>query len=387
MHVLNVNMSLDAVAGGGTVERTLQMSRHLVRSGVSCTILATDLGWSSTRAKDFEGVEVIVLPCWWKRFYLPKPALGAIRDAVARADVVHLMGHWTVLNALVYFYARRFGKPYVVCSAGALPIFGRSRFLKRLYNFVIGCVIVRRAARCIAITPSELTQFEYYGVNPDHVTVIPNGIDRQDFVVEDDGNLRDRMGVGTEPFILFIGRLSPIKGPDLLLRAFIGLGPEFVCHHLIFAGPDDGMLSELRALAHASAVESRVHFVGYLGGNDKSRAYYEACLVAVPSRQEAMSIVVLEAGSVGTPVLITDRCGFTEVGLAEGGWVVPATVEALRNGLVAILHDHHALIEKGRMLQQMVHERFQWKTLVSQYLFLYEQILRECQPAGSPLVR
>jgi len=369
------------------VERTIQMSRHLVRSGVSCTILATDLGWSPLRAKDFEDVEVIALPCWWKRFYLPKPALGAIRDAVERADVVHLMGHWTILNAIVYFYLKHFNKPYVVCSAGALPIFGRSKVLKRLYNIVVGRRIVRRATRCIAITPGELTHFEQYGVNADRVVVISNGIDERDFVVQNDGNIRDRIGVGIDPFILFMGRLSPIKGPDLLLRAFAELGPEFGRHHLIFAGPDDGMLSQLRALARVLAVESRVHFVGYLGGKDKSRAYQEACLVAVPSRHEAMSIVVLESGSVGTPVLVTDQCGFEEVGLAEGGWVVPATVEGLRNGLAAILQDRDTLAEKGRMLQRMVHERFQWKTLVNQYRLLYEQILREHQSSDPVLAR
>jgi glycosyltransferase involved in cell wall biosynthesis len=378
-------MNLDAVKGGGTVERTVQMSRHLVRNGISCTVLATDVGWSPHRAKDFEGVEVITLPCWWERFYLPKPALGTVRDAVARTDVVHLMGHWTVLNALVWCYAMYFNKPYVICPAGALPIFGRSKFLKRLYNFVIGRRIVRRATRCIAITPNELMHFEHYGVNADRVVVIPNGIDERDFDVRNDGNIRDRIGVGAAPFILFMGRLSSIKGPDLLLRAFTELGPEFSGHHLIFAGPDDGMLCELKALADASAVEARVHFIGYLGGQDKSRAYQEACLVVVPSRQEAMSIVVLEAGCVGTPVLVTDRCGFEEVGLTGGGWVVPATVEGLRNGLEAILQNHDTLAEKGRILRGMVRERFQWKTLVSQYRLLYEQILRAHQSADSVL--
>jgi glycosyltransferase involved in cell wall biosynthesis len=382
MHVLNVNMNLDAVKGGGTVERTVQMSRHLVRSGVSCTILATDVGWSSTRAKDFEGIEVIALPCWGKRYYIFGPALRRIRDAVVRADVVHFMGHWTLLNALTYLYARRFGKPYVVCPAGALPIFGRSKILKRLYNFVIGRRIVRNAARCIAVTRSELPHFNRYGVSSDRVTVIPNGIDPQAFAAPGDGNLLARIGLGEAPFILFMGRLSLIKGPDLLFRAFAGLGLEFRHHHLVFAGPDDGMLSELKALAAASAVESRVHFVGYLGGGDKSCAYHAAELVAVPSRQEAMSIVVLEAGCAGKPVLITDQCGFEEVVPAGGGWVVPATVEGLRSGLVATLNDQNSLAEHGRMLQRMVLDRFQWATVVNQYLSLYDQVLRDHQSTG-----
>jgi glycosyltransferase involved in cell wall biosynthesis len=385
MHVLNVNMSLDAVEGGGTAERTVQMSRHLVRSGASCTVLSTDLGWSPARAGDLEGVEVVIVPCIWKRYYLPWPALAKIRETVVRVDIVHLMGHWTLLNALIYLYVRRFGKPYVICPAGALPIFGRSKILKRLYNFVIGRRIVTQAARCIAVTRNELPQFKRYGVNSDRVTVIPNGIDPQRCAATGDGNVRDRIGLGADPFILFMGRLSLIKGPDLLLRAFVELGPKFRRHHLVFAGPDDGMLFELRILAAASVAEPRVHFVGYLGGDDKMQAYHAAELVVVPSRQEAMSIVVLEAGCVGKPVLITDQCGFEEVGRAGGGWIVPATVEGLRNGLAAVLNDQDALADRGRMLHRMVRERFQWTTIVNRYVSLYDQILRDHQSAG-PLV-
>lgn len=382
MRVLNVNMSLDAVEGGGTAERTAQMSRHLVRSGILCTILTTNLGWPSSCIQDFEGIEVIAIPCWWKRYYLFSPTLRQVREAVAWADIVHLMGHWTFLNAVTYAYVRRLGKPYVVCPAGALPIFGRSRMLKRFYNFVIGRRIVRHAARCIAVTRSELLHFKRYGVSSDRVTVIPNGIDLQRFSVTGDGDFLARIGLGANPFILFMGRLNLIKGPDLLLQAFIGLGQEFRYHHLVFAGPDGGMLSQLRDQAAAAGVEARVHFIGHLGGVDKLNAYQGAKLVAVPSRQEAMSIVVLEAGCARKPVLITDQCGFAEAGLAGGGWVVPATVAGLQNGLAESLNDQSILTERGQILHGIVRGQFQWTTVVNQYLTLYDQILRDHRATG-----
>src|SRR5437588_545562 len=101
MHVLNVNMTLDSMCGGGTAERTLQISRFLSKRGVQCTVLSTDLGWSLARAREFAGVEVITLHCLWKRFYVPPMSYKRIRDAVSRADVIHLMNHWTLLNAIV----------------------------------------------------------------------------------------------------------------------------------------------------------------------------------------------------------------------------------------------------------------------------------------------
>ncbi|OLB60302.1 MAG: glycosyltransferase, partial [Nitrospirae bacterium 13_2_20CM_2_61_4] len=310
MKVFNVNMTLDAVGGGGTAERTFQMSRFIVKRGIGCIVLSTDLGWTEARAKCFAGIEVIALPCLWKRFYVPMIWFRSIRDAVARADVIHLMGHWTLINACVYLFARYFQKLYVVCPAGSLLIYGRSKLLKWLYNFIIGRRIIRDASGHIAISTNEITHFESYGIAPERVTVIPNGIDEDGFAVTDDPVFRSKYGLNESPFILFVGRLNTIKGPDLLLEAFGQLGQELKNCHLVFAGHDEGMLHDLRLMAARFSIQDRVHFVGYLGGDDKARAYRAAELVVVPSRQEAMSIVVLEAGISGKPVLLTDQCGF-----------------------------------------------------------------------------
>lgn len=375
MNVLNVNMTLDSVAGGGTAERTFQMSRFLVRSGARCTVLSTDLGWSPARAEAFTGVEVVTLPCFWKRFYLPKVPFGLIRNVVAGADVIHLMGHWTMLNALVYLFARRFHKPYVVCPAGSLMIYGRSKLLKRLFNLVIGARIIRHAKRCIAVTPSEKPHFEMHGVTADRITVVPNGIDPEQYIARDDDTFRAQYGLGKQPFILFIGRLNRIKGPDLLLQAFCELRDELKEYSLVFAGSDDGMLHELKTLVSAYSIESRVHFIGYVGGNDKAKAYHAAGLVVIPSRQEAMSIVVLEAGICGRPVLLTDRCGFDEIEKINGGRVVPASAEALATGLMTMLGNADSLMTMGRNLEQFVRARFLWNTVVNEYIELYKNLL------------
>jgi glycosyltransferase involved in cell wall biosynthesis len=90
-----------------------------------------------------------------------------------------------------------------------------------------------------------------------------------------------------------------------------------------------------------------------------------------------MSIVVLEAGAAGTPVLITDRCGFGEVARIGGGQVVPATVEGLRDGLIAMLGDADKLSEAGARLRKFTEAHFSWSSVVTRYVELYEGILGE----------
>jgi glycosyltransferase involved in cell wall biosynthesis len=373
MKVLNVNMTIDPAAGGGTAERTVQMSRYLARKGVDCTILTTDGNIKSVgRTVTADGVRIISLPVLPGRFYIPRDFSP---DMVADADIVHLMNHWTVLNAVVYRAALRLHKPYVVCPAGSLQMFGRSRLIKKIYRAVVGERIIRRADGYIAVTSDEVNQFCEYGVLPDRVSVIPNGICDTDDAGGSEAGFRRKFGLDGTPFILFVGRLSPIKGPDLLLQAFCNFRKAIPNVDLVFAGPDEGMLPDLQRIASESGMAGHVHFIGYINGNDKVQAYRAASLLAVPSRREAMSIVALEAGINGTPVLLTDQCGFDEVARIGGGLVAPATVEGIQEGLRALLGNPPGLRGMGERLRAYVFENYLWDNMVYKYISLYERIL------------
>lgn len=371
MRVLNVNVLLDPVTGGGTAERTFQMSRSLARVGVECTILTTDIGLTTDRNRQLGDVQVIALPCISKRFFVVKFSWRQLKALVDSVDVIHLMGHWSMLNVLVTLLARQTGTPYVVCPAGELPLFGRSRWLKQLFNILIGYRIVREAAGHIAVTPDEILAYARYGVKASKVTVIPNGVNETDFAVDGASHFADRFGLGAAPFILFMGRLNFIKGPDLLLEAFCCIANKHPEVHLVFAGPDGGLLGSLQKVTQEQGLANRVHFIGYVAGRDKAEAYRGAELLVIPSRQEAMSIVVLEAGIVGTPVLLTDRCGFDEVATVGGGQVVEATASELAAALDSMLAERTALKKMGERLQAHVRRNFTWEVIVSRFQDLY----------------
>jgi glycosyltransferase involved in cell wall biosynthesis len=376
LKVLNINNLLDAEIGGGTAERTFQMSRFLAKAGVETTVLTTSIGLTRQRKIELKGVSIIALSTLMKRFFIPKPSFQLIRNTIKKADIIHIMNHWTFLNALVYINVRFLKKPYVVCPAGALPIFGRSRFIKKIYNWIIGGKIIRDASGHVAIAVNEIEHFHKYGVEADKVFLIPNGINIEDFHADDSEKFRLKYRLYDNPFLMFIGRLNSIKGPDLLLQAFININDKFNKMHLVFAGPDGGMLSELKDLVANSELNDRVHFLGYIGGSEKSQAYHAAELVVIPSRQEAMSIVVLESGITGTPVLITDQCGFDEVERVGGGKVIPATVEGIQKGLIEILEDPEKLKSSGEKLKKYTFENFTWEAVIQRYLSLYQHLLK-----------
>lgn len=378
MRILNVKANMHPVWGGGTAERAKQMSLALAtKPGIEMTLLTLDLGLCARWRQEMAGVEVVTLTCLNRRFQIPVSLPGVIRRQVERSDVVHLMSHWTLLNALVYRQIRRLGTPYVVCPAGTLEIFGRSKLFKNLYSLLAGRRMILDAARQVAITADEDAQLQAYGAPPGSVAVVPNGIRPADYTVRDDQAFRQRYDLGKEPFLLFVGRLNPIKGPDLLVEAFGRLKDRFPTYRLVLAGPDEGMGPELLDLADRLGVAERVRLIGFVAGADKSMAYHAADLLVIPSRQEAMSIVVLESGACGTPVVATDRCGLSEIAEAGGGLVVPATVVGLEQGIATALSDPGGLRKMGDRLKAFTLERFSWDAIGDRLAELFKSVLGE----------
>ncbi len=369
MKILHVNMSLDPVTGGGTVERIRQLHQAMLdMDGVSSRILSVDIG--SPAASD----DVVLLPCWNRRWYLPAPNLRTIYRMVCEADVIHLMNHWTFINALAYWMARISRTPYVICPAGALPLFGRSQGFKRWYNRVVGAALVRNCSAAIAIAADEASVLAQYGVDAERIFHIPNGVRADDFAFDDAGLFRQKIGIGDAPYILFVGRLNKIKGPDLLLQAFISIAGQFSHLHLVFAGPDGGMLQTLEQAAAAADLSGRVHFAGYAGGELKSSACHGASMLVVPSRQEAMSIVALEAAVCGTPVVLTDQCGFDALSEAGAARLATADAVSLAEHIGELQADVALRHKMGATGRRFALEQYTWEIAAQRYIEICKKI-------------
>src|SRR6202040_350181 len=138
--------------------------------------------------------------------------------------------------------------------------------------------------------------------------------------------------------ILFLGRLSQKKSPDLLLQAFAQLPPSPVAAHLAFVGPDEsGMRSRLQQMAAQFGVAPRVHFAGPLSGDPKWSAYRDADIFVLPSQNENFGNTAAESVAAGTPVIVTEQCGIAPLLADEAGLVVRHDIAALSSALERIL--------------------------------------------------
>lgn len=383
MKILNVIENVDEKTGGGAAERARQISFHLKTLGHNVKLLTTDIHLGRSENTSLLNLNLIALPCINERFYIPWPSLTKINNLVKESEIIQLFSHWTVLNVIVYLLIRLNKKPYILTSVGALTIFGRSSSLKKIYNIIFGKRIIRNASKHILATMSELPVLQSYGVDKIKVAHLPNAINEEDYPPKIDDSFKEDLGIGNSPFILFVGRLNPIKGPDMLLKAFDLIKEEHPDVNLVFIGPDEGMLDELKTIARAKSIIEKVHFLGYLSGSKKVSIIRSSLFLCIPSHREAMSIVVLEAGICSKPALITNECGFDEVEKIEGGFVVKADIDSIADGLKKMLSDANNLNFMGLNLQKLVQKNYLWSQSSIEHQKLFNEILETQSSSNS----
>ena len=129
--------------------------------------------------------------------------------------------------------------------------------------------------------------------------------------------------LGGRAFLLFMSRIHPKKGCDLLVEAFAEIAQEWPDIDLVIGGPDQvGLRSELEELARAKGIGHRIHWPGMLSGNTKSGALRSAEAMVLPSHQENFGIVVAEALAHRCAVLISDKVNiWREIDDAGAGMV------------------------------------------------------------------
>jgi glycosyltransferase involved in cell wall biosynthesis len=374
MNILHINMSMDTVRGGGTVERVLKLHKALKNMPDICShILSIDVGEKSNTGLPKD--EITQLPCWNKRWYLPVPKSKVVKELLMWSDVVHITNHWTIINAWIYLLVRAMKKPYVVCPAGSLTIFGRSQLFKKIYHFIIGHRVIENASAGIVVSEDETKDLVQSGLEPASIYHISNGVNESEYKFDDSALFREVININVdEPYLLFVGRLNEIKGPDILLDAFSKLKND-IDHHLVFVGPDEGLKALLEKTVSNNNLEKRVHFVEFISGNLKSSAYHGAELLIVPSRHEAMSIVALEAAITGTPVLLSNQCGFSALVDAGGAMEVEPTIGGIKNGLKNMLMPTGKLNNIGEAGRLFVQTKYTWEKVAEQYVNVFSKLL------------
>lgn len=227
--------------------------------------------------------------------------------------------------------------PYVVFPHGMLDPYFKSayplkHFKKLLYWLPAEYWMLRKANFVLFTSEAEKNLAERtFPVHHWTPHVVPYGANRpamdKDTALNDFYNLLP--AVRGKRFLLFLGRIHPKKGVDLLLQAFAqtaDLDPDL---HLVIAGPDQvGWRTELQTIVDKAGLTERVHWPGMVNGSLKWGAFYACEAFILPSHQENFGIAVAEALACGKPVLLSDQVNIApDIAADHVGIVEPDTLQ------------------------------------------------------------
>ena len=359
MRILNVTQSYEPFFEfGGPPEKVRALSEGLVQLGHEVTVLTADWGLERRLAefpgeppaengpfgkkREVRGVKSIYLPNWLHyRAVSWNPALSRyLRARLGNFDIVHIFGLYDLLGARTAAAAHQHRIPYVAEPIGMFLPIVRSFFLKRAYHRVLGNRMLANAAAIIATAEQEKEELIAGGIPADKIVLRRNGVSVPAELPER-GGFRKTLNIPADaPLILFLGRLSQKKSPDLLLRAFSQTAATSPQAHLAFVGPDEsGMLGRLQQLSEDPGVGGRVHFHGPLTGVAKWSAYRDADIFVLPSQNENFGNTAAEAVAAGTPAIVTDRCGIAPLLDGVAGLVAPHDAAAVSHTINELLHN------------------------------------------------
>jgi D-inositol-3-phosphate glycosyltransferase len=231
---------------------------------------------------------------------------------------------------------------------------------------------------------------DLYHAHPERIEVIPCGVDPVRFHPLERTACRRELGLGAEPVVLFVGRLEPLKGAELLIDALARLDGAT----LVVVGGDTrsaGYQAELQRRAARRGVAARVRFEGAVPQERLPLYYNAADVCAVPSFYESFGLVALEAMACGIPVVAARVGGLSAtVRDGENGYLVPwrdPAVFAERIG--ALLRDPSLRGRMGRAAR-VTAERFTWAGVSQRLEDLYVRLLQTraataCHAAGEPV--
>jgi D-inositol-3-phosphate glycosyltransferase len=282
----------------------------------------------SVTAGPYEGLSKADLPA----------QLCAFTNAVLRAEAAHEHGwydlvhtHYWLSGQVGYVAAERWGVPLIHTAHTLGRV--KNRFLadgdepEPLARLVGEAQVVEAADRLIASTEDEARDLvEGYDANPAAVHVVPPGVDLEVFRPGEASTARTRLGVPPDGFLLaFVGRIQPLKAPDVLLRAaaeLVGRDPVLRARLVVavVGGPSGTGLrapEHLQQLAIDLGIAELVRFVDPLPAPALAEIYRAADLVAVPSYHESFGLVALEAQACGTPV-VAAAVGGLRTAVADG---------------------------------------------------------------------
>jgi glycosyltransferase involved in cell wall biosynthesis len=380
MRVLHIISAIDPLKGG-PITALLSLVQAQQTAGMEVSLAATFLkGESNTAAEELRrrrGIEVeLIGPAFGPLRWHPK-IRPTLRRLISRADVVHVHALWEEIQHRAAVLSRSADVPYLITPHGMLTRWSlaQSRLKKRLYMKWRMRQDLDGAAALHYTTEAERDASAVVGLKA-AAFVEALGVDLSEFATLPPAGTfrRQHPQIAGRRIVLFLGRVHPGKGLELLVPAFAQAAPDDAV--LVIVGPDsENFRAVVEADVAAHGLRDRVIFTGMLRGAERIAALRDAELFIMPSFHENFGLAVIEALAAEVPVIVSNEVNVhAEISAAGVGGVVPTQVKPLAAEIARWMNDAELRRQASQRAIPFVREHYDWNKIAAGWVDHYQAI-------------
>jgi glycosyltransferase involved in cell wall biosynthesis len=292
-------------------------------------------------------------------------------------DIVHVHQQLHPEACLVAVVSKLKKQPFVLTTHDVTSHYGGFRgVIKNLADITFGRRVLRAAAGVIALAPTNREQCLQLGAREEQVSIIPNGVPREEYEsLKPSARLRRELG-NPERIVLSVARLIEYKGIQYIIQAIPDILEGYPSTKFVFVGADDGYGEELVRQAVNRGVYDNCLFTGPLSQERLKEFYATADVFVLTSTAETFPIVALESIAAGTPAVLADLGGMSYILTEVGGYPIDMNADVSKQIARAVKAVFENDIHEDIITQrQKVLDDYSWASVAKQLVSLYESVI------------
>jgi glycosyltransferase involved in cell wall biosynthesis len=371
---------------GGPSKSVIELAKALAEQEINIDLITTNANGATTLNApcniwiEHSSYRLQYFPAWFKGdLIFSWPLILWLIKNIKNYDLVHTNYLFSPLITITHFIAGYKKVPYIATPHGMLEpwALAHKKIKKKIFLNLLEKAKLSQASGIQALNNSEARNIAKLRLNAPSL-VAPNGIFAPDFksLPQTDLFLRTFPATQNRQLILFLGRIDPKKGLDLLASAFAQIHRQFPDSHLVIAGPDNiGYLPTAQKLFQDAGCQNSITFTGMLTGTLKYAALAAASVYVAPSYSEGFSISILEGMASGLPCVFTDTCNFPEA--SDVAKIVPVDSQQIAQALHWCFANPEEAKQMGQQARQFIFDHYTWDKIAERMIRVYRWILNQ----------
>jgi glycosyltransferase involved in cell wall biosynthesis len=338
-----------------------------------------ELSKSNKNSVKINDIPIFKVHCISSNFGMYSPNAGKIAKKIIRNfDIVHIYSWYHHIGIEFFKAAKKFNIPLIFTAMGTLQNDAQSFYKtqKSIIDYMFTKKIINYANVLHSVGHSEIESYIQYGGKKEKIIQVENGIELKDFELTNSTDILKKLDIVGKPYILFLSRIHPKKGLELLLNAFKELtqSNDEICLVIAGSGEND-YVQKIQKNVKNLSLTNKVKFTGLVSQDEKITLLKFAKIFSLISKSDIHPRAIQEALTMGVPVVISKESDYPEVEEYNAGKIVSLDNKKISQTFEKLLRNDSELKIQSNNAKKLINEKFLAEEQIKKFEKIYSDIL------------